>query len=155
MKLPYWFLFLVCLSQPTMAGTWGEGRWGTMIWGETPQAADGAPAILSVDSGAQELVFRLGGSSTDLPTGYVVTCTNVSNPVEVVRVEGALGAPVTVSDLTLGESYSCTAAFRNEIGQSDFLAISGTVTTELTKSSLMMIINAICSNDPDRCPGAI
>jgi titin len=89
----------------------------------TPPAA---PTINSVTLGSNSaaVVFTAGSTGGSAITGFTVTCAS-SNGGATEFISGA-SSPLTVTTLTNGDAYTCTAIATNVMGNSAASAASGT-----------------------------
>ena len=147
-------LSLCFFAVQSEAGTWGEGRYGEMVWGATPQGP--APTIEDVFVYRDSIEFLLSytepaSSGVGEHLGYRAVCTNERNSNDRVVAETKQSTTsLTVLNLTPGASYKCLVSALNDVGPSDFAY----EWEEEFKSNLGQIIAAFCRKYPDKCKSA-
>jgi hypothetical protein len=138
------------------AGTWGEGKWGTMYWGdnlETPPIL--APSNLSIESGPGIFIISFDFDSSNGNDGwsvidqYVITCTNILDESDQISVSTATKS-LTIENLDPGAEYECVALARNDLGEGPSSAGIQAEALKTGRLSTWLIHTSLCNKDPSR-----
>lgn len=120
------------LSPLSLAGTWGDGKWGQMYWGSNPESAPNAPAV-TVTADGTDLILAITNLTTPAETGwsvithFIVTCGD-NDPVQISP------SNPTLTNLDPDTEYTCSIVAVNDEGSSP--AFQFTAVTDSLSSGL-------------------
>ncbi|MEE4380228.1 MAG: fibronectin type III domain-containing protein [Candidatus Competibacteraceae bacterium] len=104
------------------AGTWGQGGWSFMYWGDYPESAPVAPPEnISIKPSSRELLISFDFDDSNGNDGwyvvdrYGVICENVNQPQDIVGAEGCC-TTLEVSGLRPRQTYNCAVFASNAQG---------------------------------------
>jgi len=119
------------LASNTYAGTWSQGYWGKMVWGD-PEIYKSdletgpltSPEIINIQYNDEGFSVELSYDDSSpeqngwLPiTGFNVNCSHTVNQ-SIISLSSSSNNISTSDQLPQGESYNCQAFAINEAGQS-------------------------------------